>query len=35
MMMRREEKKEGGEKGQGERVFYMKGNRPHGVGAGA
>jgi hypothetical protein len=32
MVMRREEKKEGGEKGEGERVFYMRVNRPDGVG---
>ncbi len=33
MMMRREEKKEGGKNGKGERMFGLKGNRAHGVGA--
>jgi len=33
MVMRREEKEKGGEKGDGERVFRMKRNRSHGVGA--
>jgi len=33
MVMRREEKEKGGEKGKRDKVFRVQGNRPNGVGA--